>query len=346
MLDGAHLIKLLIACRRLGIPVVIPSVVLDELKWNHKQGIEKAISEIDLQKAKLAKRGVKKVFPNVDIDEECAAYAIHLDNVIEENSILIKEYPNVSAQELVTAAYDNKKPFKDSGEGHKDYLIFKTVVDLIEEHNDDIIFVTANHKDFCAKDKGLHPDLSSQVPEGHSVTVTPSPFHFYKDSLAGELEKLGSPKDPEKIVASIRDGSFIGFNLTDDLENVLIEQVCEEGPDLDEISAPLNDTHATQLGVLEVGEIEVSTLDDDLLNIDVYGRLDVELHGFMDKSDYYSAQDFEIEGVYVDDGDWNDWVVSAYVSKEPRFFLSVVFNQKNESIQSASVELSLDDQEF
>jgi hypothetical protein len=108
----------------------------------------------------------------------------------------------------------------------------------------------------------------------------------------------------------------------------------------------LNDTHATQLGVLEVGEIEVSTLDDDLLNIDVYGRLDVELHGFMDKSDYYSAQDFEIEGVYVDDGDWNDWVVSAYVSKEPRFFLSVVFNQKNESIQSASVELSLDDQEF
>ena len=79
---------------------------------------------------------------------------------------------------------------------------------------------------------------------------------------------------------------------------------------------------------------------------DQHGRPDVELHGCMDKSDYYSAQDFEAEGVYVDDGDWNDWVVSAYISKEPRFFLSVVFNQEDASIQSASVEVTLDDQEF
>lgn len=173
MLEGAHLNKLLIACKRLGITVVVPSVVIDVLKGNHKQGLQKAIAEIGIQKARLGKHGAKKEFPDVNVDEECASYSAHLDNTIEEFGIQVKDYPNVSTQELVTAAYDNKKPFKDTGEGHKDYLIFKTIVELINESDDDLVFITENHKDFCAKNKSLHPDLSSQVPDGHSVSVVP-----------------------------------------------------------------------------------------------------------------------------------------------------------------------------
>ncbi|MHC4705522.1 MAG: PIN domain-containing protein [Planctomycetota bacterium] len=346
MFDGAHLVKLLVGCRRLGIQVVIPDVVIDELKGNHKQGVAKCLSEIHIQKNRLGKHGIEYDLPNVDIDSECAAYAAHLEKVVDEYDVKIEQYPKVELQELVTASYENKKPFKDTGEGHKDYLIFRTILDLIDKHKENVIFVTNNHKDFCAKDKQLHSDLKALLPDGYSVDVCPSAYKLYKDVLAEELEKLEALDDPEAVVAAINAGTFDGFNLETDLEQILAKELCEEAPDLEEISPPLNDTSATHVDAIEVVSIEVSTLDDSLLNIDVYGSLQIELFGFMDKHEYFGAQDFDLESVYLDDGDWNDWVVSAYTTKTPWFMLNIVFDKKESAIESASVELSLEDQDF
>lgn len=62
--------------------------------------------------------------------------------------------------------------------------------------------------------------------------------------------------------------------------------------------------------------IAASTLDQNLLNIDVNGSLQIELIGFICKHEYFGAQEFELENVYLDDGDWNDWFVSA-TAKSP-----------------------------
>ena len=183
-------------------------------------------------------------------------------------------YPNVGPKELVTAAYAGKKPFKEDGEGFKDYLIFQSLRQLAEAQEGPGYFVTANRKDFCAIDGALHPDLKTALPENCVLTVFDNLHDFNAKILVPELEAL------DGIAARIRAGDFEGFDLTDGLTNLFIAELCNKYNPLDETGTPLDEPSVESVGEAHVAELDVSRLDEDQLLIELSGRIELECVGF------------------------------------------------------------------
>lgn len=342
LLDSAHIRKLLIGCRRLGISLYIPALVEDELRGNHKQDIRKSFEVVGAEIKQLRKRGITIELPELDEAKELAKYGKLIAAVKKKFGVKTAAYPKISLSKLISEAYERKKPFKLTGEGHKDYLIFATILELIGETKQDVFFLTNNTSDFCNSKGDLHPDLVSSVPAGRKVTTFSSLQNFYTAVLDAQLQELGSLDDPGGILNALKNGTFPGFDLNDTLENILIEELIEKSTTLDDIGGPLDEPSPATLLDFDVDEdeLKVSKLDEGLLNIDVCGHVELELFGFISKNDYYHNHESEIEGVTVDDPDWNDWVISAYWTTKLSFDLSVVFNDTSHEIESVSVEVS------
>lgn len=163
----AHATTLVKGCKVCNYRIFIPEVVIDELVGNCSKEIIKQNAAIKKAQNELAIWGIENPLAEVDLKSSIKTFTKELQKTLNDNFIAVEPYPEVSAKDLITASYKNKKPFKDTGEGHKDYLIFETVLNVLDETKDEICFITNNHKDFCNKQKELHPDLAEMVPEDY-----------------------------------------------------------------------------------------------------------------------------------------------------------------------------------
>lgn len=176
----------------LQINVVIPDIVLDEVLGNYPKKLK--------IKAKEFLKAQKEIGKLIDIDDMdlnldkiCGDYEGYVLELIENAGIHIAPYPGVSSKDLVVRAYEAKKPFKDTGEGHKDFLVWETIKEHIEKEEiaSPHFLITNNTKDFAEQDEDkryiLHPDLAAQlnVPADQLVLLT---------SLREAWEKLLSPQ--------------------------------------------------------------------------------------------------------------------------------------------------------
>jgi hypothetical protein len=102
--------------------------------------------------------------------------------------------PDADHGELVARSITGMKPFRSSGVGYRDALIWLTV--LAEAEDDDVVFVSSNTNDF-AEDGALHPDLKSEVALcPHEVTLLGSIEEFIEryvpqaDQALAKVEQL------------------------------------------------------------------------------------------------------------------------------------------------------------
>lgn len=100
-------------------------------------------------------------------------------------------------KEIIVASYAGKKPFKTSGDGYKDYLIFSSILNNNESESE-IHFATANHKDFCDNSGALHPELQSMIPSHQVVHIHESVQALNSAILIPKLKTL------KKIANSIK----------------------------------------------------------------------------------------------------------------------------------------------
>lgn len=345
LLDNAHVLQLFIGCRQCALPVYIPAVVQDELIGNHAKDVRTGQEKLSLEIKGLKKRGVEVSVPKIDIAAESTSYTEHVESVKAKHGINTAAYPNVSLSDLVSAPYGQRKPFKASGEGHKDYLVFRTILELIGQAGENVYFLTNNTSDFCNKKKELHPDLAAQVPQGREVRVFTSINSFYEEILAPELKALEQFDDPDAVLAAIKNDEMEGFVLKQSVETILIDELIEKAPTLDELEGPLNEPSAFTLCYFSIDEdsLEVGQLDKGVVTIALSGEAELELFGFIDKTEYFATADDDAEGVSIDNADWNDYVVSAYYTMPVTFTLTAVFNIAEHEVVSASVEVDRQD---
>lgn len=71
-------------------------------------------------------------------------------------------YPKVDLKEMTLRASARKKPFKESGAGFRDYLIWKSIIQLLKRTKSTVCFVSANTKDFFDQNRP-HPDFISDL---------------------------------------------------------------------------------------------------------------------------------------------------------------------------------------
>ena len=308
------------ACALLQHSVVIPEIVLDELKGNYpKKFLEKSLPL--LKAANELAKLIEVDLPNLHVDEATSDYYDWIDNLVSTYGIVVVPYPDISLKDLVEKSYRLEKPFKDSGEGHKDYIVWKTIVGEINKNSatNSFIFLTNNIKDFCESGAAgshiLHPDLCNQIDD-------PARRPEVYTSIKGAFDAVISP-------------SLEGITLNEipnlgeqDLNSIVGDLLLEDLPrrslyGLD--GMPFND----EVSISSVGEHTIDSVSlkkiADKVVITVNGNVEVEADGFIYKHDFYSLEDGKVNLTVVD-SDWNDHVIMVSANLVTPFEMTIFYS--------------------
>ncbi|MGK9149549.1 DUF4935 domain-containing protein [Plantibacter flavus] len=151
--------------------LVLPEVVLLELSRQWFQEIEDLSAKIDTEIKTYGETldTLDVARPIVDLPRTSRTDLYDsARRHLEDKNVEVPPYPGVVVADLLERDLDARKPFTKDGKGFRDALIWETVKTLCAELDDRgtlVIFVTANHKDFCAHEGGgLHGDLEVELP--------------------------------------------------------------------------------------------------------------------------------------------------------------------------------------
>lgn len=316
-------------CRFAGISIAVPEVVIDEVHGNYRKRLSSAV--VSLTKAERAV-GVltNHAHHAIDVDEECNEYEGFLEELLNELEIERLPYPEVTTQELVTEEYKNCKPFKENGEGHKDFLIWRSLLAKVTSGtgNGPHVFVTSNTADFAAaKTKGafdLHPDLMEQL-DGHDAAI------------------LGSTNRQftlETHVLPLLDGwrPWSQLNLDYDIDHFAERTIGNELPyrtmfGLEGLPFS-SDVTITMYGEPTDLVTEYARIADKYM-IRISGSSECLFSGFMEKWEYYS----EYSESSVSGSDWNDHVVEVEDHAVVKFEILAVFNPEDGTLSGATLKV-------
>lgn len=319
------------ACSILNIEVVIPDIVYDEVLGNFPKKLTERVNAFEKTQRELAKL-VNIALTKFDIEEEFDEYENWLINLIETDGVKLAPYPEIPAKELVEKSYEKQKPFKDNGDGHKDYIVWMTVKTHIETVRTALpnLFLTNNTKDFGAKgDNGvpvLHPYLAKQIED---QSKRPKLYTSLKSVFDEELR-------PHLQDMTLDDVPDIGSQeITSLAEEFLLDDLPWHSAFGFENVPFSNDVTISSVGETKVRNIRLTKVDDEIV-INVTGTVDIEVDGFMDKSLYYHD---EFNDVTVCDADWNDHVMAVSTNVETAFELSIYYALESRTVTGHEISL-------
>lgn len=323
------------ACSILEISVAVPDIVMDEVLGNFPKKLKAKANAFQSAQKELG-RLVDLETQTISVSQEVDGYEDWLYEKIEEKGVLTPPYPEVSLQDLVRKSYETPKPFKENGEGHKDFLVWETVKNHIEskETAPPNYFLTNNIKDFGSKDGEdsdiLHPDLAEQIEE---EVRRPKLY----TSLKAAFDNILAPNLQDITLDEIPD---LG---ADDLQEMADMYLLDDLPQRTAFGfegVPFsNDVSISSVGSSEVKDVQLKKVDDEVV-INLSGTVEIDVFGFIDKHAYYlDLENDEGPDISVEDADWNDHVmaVSAYI--ETAFELSLFYSVEEKSVTGYEVTL-------
>jgi hypothetical protein len=338
LLIEANMQTFLQGCQRCHIAVCVPQIVIDELCANYEKEINRQKSTLHTAARKLLAMGVKVEATDFDVKEEAQRYRRHVHQMFEYHDAKVVPYPDISPKSLVDASYSGKKPFKESGEGFKDFIIFETIRAIATQQDDGGAFVTANKKDFCGSDGKLYPDLQSMLQQ--QLTVYDNIHDFNIAMLTPQLEVL------DDIAERIRKSEFDGFDLNETLTACFIAELCDKYRRVEAPNSLVEDTTVVSVYTPATQDLTVNRLGENELLLGLTGTVELELSGFVPKVELYgmSEEGMANENISIDDFDWNDYVASASTTVEFDFSMTVIFDESKKQIESVSIDLEPTDQ--
>lgn len=321
------------ACDILQISVVIPEIVLDEVKGNFPITLsirQKAFQKAERELAKLISLDAQ----DLDILAISKKYEDSLEDLLDEHGVISAPYPEISAKQIVTKSYEFAKPFKENGEGHKDYLIWESVKSHILESSTSApnIFLTNNIKDFSKdENKGkntLHPDLADQIEPDH---LRPSIQLSMKAVLDAEIMPLLQDLELEDIPS-------LGQQDIEHITNTLLLDDLPQRTAFGIEGVPFsNEVSISSVGEAKIESVNLAKADDQIV-INISGIVEIEVDGFMEKFEVYDAE--EMSGISVWDHNWNDHVAAVSTSVETPFEMSVFYSLEDEKVVGHEIVLT------
>jgi hypothetical protein len=252
-------------------------------------------------------------------------------------NVEVVPYPNVLPKTLVEASYSGKKPFKETGEGFKDFIVFETLKTVAAQHGSQGAFVTSNKKDFCGPNGELHSDLQSQVQQ--EITVFDNIHDFNIGVLTPQLEVL------DDIAERIRSGTFSGFDLDATLTACFITELCDKYRRVEVPGILVEDTTVSSVYTPSTRSLTVNRLGEGKLLLGLIGYVELELSGFVPKIELFALSKEDMENISIDDHDWNDYVASASTTVEFNFSMTAIFDESKNQIESVSIDLEPADED-
>lgn len=320
------------ACSILNIKVVIPEIVFDEVLGNFSKKLKERVRAFEKAQKELAKF-VDIDLNEIDLEDELDEYKNRLVELVEAYGVSLAPYPEIPAKELVEKSYEKRKPFKDNGDGHKDYLVWKTVKIHIETQTAALpnLFLTNNTKDFGAKAEDdvhiLHPDLANQIEEqAKRPKLYTSLKTVFDEELTPHLQGMTLDDVPD----------LDSQEITTLTEKFLLDDLPQHSAFRFENVPFSNEVTITMVGETKIEGTCLTKLDDEIV-INVTGKVEIEVSGFIDKYAYYSDND--MSEISVVDSDWNDHVMAVSIDVETAFELSIFYSLERNTVIGHEISL-------
>lgn len=276
-LRGASWQTILRASQELGFSIVVPAVAFDEAIEFFRREYRKQVHSYSKALRKLENSlGTELVRPIIpDIELATSNYRLYLESLFRRYRVKVVDYPSVSHREIVIRAGRRKAPMANSDKGYKDYLIWKTVVELALVADGKVNFLTFNRKDFLA-DGALNPDLKDDLVNA-GIEESVAVFSSLEQLLQVEIEpRLARNNDLQRDLAEVRIDWFVPAKVAKaDAEN----RIGDELPG-DHFELFADSVQITDIGEPEDIKVErVVRINDQFVKVDLTYTLPVEVEG-------------------------------------------------------------------
>ena len=323
--------------------IMVPDVVFQEAVARYRIEVHKhflaAAKAVSSLRGLLASTHDLPVIEPTDQASSAAAsdYETRLRARIHEIGRM-PTHEGIPQQDLLCRCLSRRRPFKESGEGYRDALIWEVILRKVATKEEVTFLVTTNHRDF-AKDKNyeLHRDLIRDLEDRglppDSVQLIDSVDALVAQHVKPHLHSTGA-------IPGLKDGSYGDFHLVEWFR----EHREEIGEEVDPASL-LRDLYPIQLDeptVLYVEDpepvdvVDVYELDNERVFIDANARAETGFQFFVNKRDFHLLDEVPIQ---IDDPDWNKSVMLASVSLCMPLGLTIVYNARNQVVEGFEVAI-------
>jgi hypothetical protein len=238
---------------RIGARCYLPETVLDEVIAGQRRQLDEIEQKVErLQGKWMQLAGCPLPLVPAATSQTRPDYAGYLRAQLKEREVEILPYPDVPHKTLVARALARCRPFKESGGGYRDALIWHSTLALIEGDADHVCLVTANTKDFGIA-PALHPDLQKDVRSGVVVELFNTLEQFNAAKVVPVLERLGD------LMHRLEEGTFSPFSLDRWIDENIIKAI-NENEDVRHF-VPLEYGHG-RVWASELMGIESTVIDD------------------------------------------------------------------------------------
>lgn len=325
------------------VQIGVPLVVLREFERRYR-----ARAVRDLEDYRRAEGRVRKLLPgrltataNRDDEENLIASAFQdvRARLLEHAEVL--PLPAVSHAALLEADLGQKKPFKENGVGYRDALIWHSLLEAGARYAKDGVWLVSDNVTDFGRGKGeepqLAPELLRQAEDANLHVRWARTLKQLIEDLAdhrpehlGAVEGVGfvdviPPPSKEDALAEASINAATAHLLELDFEPD--EQMRYGFPPLRTELGIMPEIESLTIRHVEVESTDFSLVDSsyedaELWNIEVQTTL--SLSGFTPKSNWPEIE--MAENFWVDDGDWNDHMLSVEGSVRARIAVSILLD--------------------
>lgn len=347
---GTQFREFLDAIARTGDTLVVPRLVVDEVKAKFREELREAARKI----AKGLKRVRQMTEPPIEsplnqplIEKLGEEYDGNLETRLGAASAVIVAYPQVGHAALAQRAMQKRRPFREGDTGYRDALIWEIVKQEAADSEETVLLVTADG-DFSDGTQ-LHPEL---VEDLRSENMAPEHVHLYRslddllrEDLRGRVEALPPPptvlgrlgiEEAIALLTSKRYDEALALAIQDFLGGDELDP--EQLGFAPEFESP------SIYGVEEIEEVDIEDsrrLSSGEFAISATVRAYCEFFGFIFKPNQYLGA---VEGIYISDPDWNRHMAAGTASRSVDIDMSLTFDPETETITSMNIN-SIDDAE-
>jgi PIN domain len=206
----------------------VPEVVVDEAVNGFRTDLAKA-----REKEARAQRDLRRILgeqssgdsPGGFVERKSEEYRKALLGKVANVGGELLPYPKVEHRKLVQRDLQRRRPFRESGVGYRDALIWETVRSLTWGGHERVVFVSGNVRDF-GDGPLVHEDLRSDVSNPHRLTLLTSIAAVNREFIIPKMTML------EEARAELENNRAGIFDLTDWLGSQLLDMLQDHHDDL------------------------------------------------------------------------------------------------------------------
>lgn len=298
--------------------VFVPEVVLRELDKQFARRSKKLVREMNKAlgefRNELAALGLAPVERRQVDDDAVKQYRHELEQRLTKAGVEIMPIP----QDLSAAldwSVNRRKPFKDTGEGLPDAVIWLSILELASTRTDTILFVSSNRKDFA--EDGSTTELAAPLKEDLRARKRPAGQVRLVPGIEAFADEIATTASLE-VARNLASGG--GFDEVVETA-ILFSRLDGEILDLD---VPLDsDPQVTALDIERLDIVDAAELPGGDILAHASAEISVELDLLIYRADYYAMGEWTRAYIHTVNAAFNEHYVQAETSVSLRMSLTI-----------------------